>query len=100
MTTIPTIFDADELNDLIDLRNQTAQLTTSFYIAANHANHIQAPHLADLCYQIAELLTKAKVRADQAILAAASEKPVLPQRRGASMLRPIRAPTAPKGPVR
>ncbi len=29
-------------------------------------------HLADLCYQIAELLTKASVRADRAILIAAS----------------------------
>ena len=65
--TIPTIFSPDELNDLIDRRNQITQLTASFYIIAHHANHADAPHLADLCYQIAELLTKASVRADRAI---------------------------------
>jgi hypothetical protein len=97
MSTIPTIFSPDELNELIDLRNHIARAGPGFYIAAHQANRAGAPQLADLCYQIAELLTKAKVRADQAILAAASPPPVSPQ--------PVRAPaccapSAPKGPIR
>jgi hypothetical protein len=74
MTYLPTVLDPDQLNDLIDLRNHIARAGPGFYIAANWANRAHAPHLADLCYQTADLLTQAKVRADQAILAAASEK--------------------------